>query len=155
MSGDSQIYFHDVEVLAEFHIWRDFTFANLLLQEDERARRDAPDVVITAGQELVVCEGKFFSEFGSVDMNKQLRSQRLQVRHFVLPSAADTCLPPCGHPAVRSDWDIEADAVLTKDDIRNLVETLMGLDHYVTLRLQLGVLLAERRDYAQGPVLRA
>ena len=71
-----------MEVITQFHIWRDFTFANLLLQEDERERRDALDVVIVAGQEIVVCEGKFFSEFGSIDMNKQLCSLRRQVRHL-------------------------------------------------------------------------
>jgi hypothetical protein len=34
--------------------------ANAVPSEEDKPKKDAPDVVIVAGQELVVCEGKFF-----------------------------------------------------------------------------------------------
>ncbi len=76
--GAPQYDFQDVEVITEFHIARDLQFAHLPLaanvepsEEDEPERRDAPDVVIRAGRELVVCEGKFFSDFNASDLNNQ------------------------------------------------------------------------------------
>ncbi len=81
--------FKDVEVITEFHIARDLEFANLRLEanirptkDNEREKRDAPDVAIVAHRELVVCEGKFFSDFNTKDLNEQLCSQRVQLRHL-------------------------------------------------------------------------
>jgi hypothetical protein len=92
--------------------------------------------VIVAGQELVVCEGKFFSEFGSVPLNKQLHTQRQQVHHLFSHRPQ---LRAYRHAAILPfvpTWNVEADAVLTWDDIRNLAEALLGSNHYVTLRLR-------------------
>ena len=71
--------FKDVEVITEFHIARDLKFAGLKLEvsvepsEEGEAKLAAhnvlaaPDVVIVVGQELVVCEGKFFLFFSDGD----------------------------------------------------------------------------------------
>jgi hypothetical protein len=145
--GTPQYDFQDVEVITEFHIARDLQFAHLPLaanvepsEEDEPERRDAPDVVIRAGRELVVCEGKFFSEFNVTDLNNQLRSQRRQVRHLFCQRqqirayrhvAIVPFVPPPSPPIV-----IDADAVLTWVNIRDLAERVLGSNHYVTLRLR-------------------
>jgi hypothetical protein len=102
----------DVEIITEFHIARDLNFAGLPLaanvawtaepaepdEEGEPEQLAAPDVVIMAGEELVVCEGKFFSTFNAQVLNDQLRSQRSQVRHlssigrrYVLTATSPSC----------------------------------------------------------------
>jgi len=74
--------FEDVEVITEFHIAQDLKFAGQNLfnvepsEEGEQEHKDAPDVVIIAGRELVVCEGKFFLFFTNYAvgrLNKQAR----------------------------------------------------------------------------------
>ena len=45
-------------------------------------RRDAPDLVIVLGQEMIVVEGKFFVGFSPSGLQAQLRSQKRQVRHL-------------------------------------------------------------------------
>jgi len=69
-----------VEIITEFHIARDLKFAGFRLEpdatpseDDERERRDAPDLVIIAGRELIVCEGKFFSVFNDNAVNNLRR----------------------------------------------------------------------------------
>jgi hypothetical protein len=137
--------FRDVEVITEFHIARDLTFAGLRLEanvgpseEGATERRDAPDVVIVAGRELVVCEGKFFSNFNAENLNKQLRSQRCQVHHLLLNRQQIRAYRHVAIVPERFDEPtaIDADVVLTWDDIRELAEKLMGCDHYVTVRLR-------------------
>jgi hypothetical protein len=139
----------DVEIITEFHIARDLNFAGLPLaanvawtaepaepdEEGEPEQLAAPDVVIMAGEELVVCEGKFFSTFNAQVLNDQLRSQRSQVRHLFLNRPK---IRAYRHVAIVPKWlDLdEADAVLTWKDIRKLAEELMGSDHYVTIRLR-------------------
>jgi hypothetical protein len=104
----TQYEFKDVEVITEFHIARDLSFAGLPLDvgpwrrdegmsaepprsapevgpsEEGEPKKDAPDVMIIAGPELLVCEGKFFNGFNTKDLNEQLCSQRCQVRHLFL-----------------------------------------------------------------------
>ena len=137
--------FSEVEIITEFHIRRDLTFANFSLEESasfnegEREKRDAPDLVIVAGQEMIVCEGKFFSEFGSKDLNKQLSSQRKQVRYLF---EARPAIRAYRHVAIipfSPPWTVEADAVLTWDDIWKLAGEVLGSDHYVTLRLRIAI----------------
>jgi hypothetical protein len=135
--------FQDVEVITEFHIARDLQFAHRPLaanvepsEEDEPERRDAPDVVIRAGRELVVCEGKFFSDFNASDLNNQLCSQRRQVRHLFcqgqqIRAYRHVAIVPFVPPIA-----IDADAVLTWDEIGGLAEQVLGSNHYVTLRLR-------------------
>ena len=100
LKGTTEYNYQDVEVITEFHIARDLIFAGLPLddtacrggegasaeppreardvapREGGEPKKDAPDVVIVAGRELVVCEGKFFNGFNTTDLNEQLRSQR-------------------------------------------------------------------------------
>jgi hypothetical protein len=144
--------YEEVEVITEFDIARDLRYAELKLEanlspetgveqneegEPERERRDAPDIVIVAGPELVVCEGKFFSAFNIGALNNQLRSQRRQVRHLFLNRPQ---LRAYRHVAVVPEpVDLDADAVLTWDDIGQLAEKVMGPDHYVTVRLRMAV----------------
>ena len=139
--------FNDVEVITEFHIKRDVALAlkhgsliapvEALLPPEEEAgapeRLDAPDLVIIAGKEIIVCEAKFFGKFKGAALNKQLRSQRDQVRYLfqvrelrafrhiaIVPQALD---------------DIDCDAVLTWEEIANLSGRVLGEKHYVTERL--------------------
>jgi len=125
--------------------------------EEGEPKKDAPDVVIVAGPELVVCEGKFFNGFNLTDLNEQLRSQRCQVRHLFLnrPSIRAyrhvAILPPepFDMPAILAgtrSMDAGADVVLTWRDIRDLAEKLMGAHHYVTDRLRVAVRRYEEED---------
>src|SRR5271166_6708476 len=84
--------FQEVEVITEFHIARDLGFAGLPLDvpvwrggegasaepsreapnigpsEEDEPKKDPPDVVIVAGPELVVFEGKFFNGVNTTDL---------------------------------------------------------------------------------------
>jgi len=92
--------------------------------------------VIVAGLDLVVCEGKFFSDFNWPGLRHQLISQRRQVRHVLHHYPQITSYR---HAAIVPEYPPEpigADAVLTWDDIRMLAENIMGPEHYVTTRLR-------------------
>jgi hypothetical protein len=141
--GTAGYDFKDVEVITEFHIARDLIAADLQLcaakvasEESERERRDAPDLVIIAGQGLVVCEGKFFSNLNWNDLNNQLISQRSQVCHLLLNRPKILGYRHVAIVPEKPPYDIGADAVLTWDDIRELAEKLMAPEHYVTARLR-------------------
>jgi hypothetical protein len=128
--------FTNLQVITEFHIERDLTFAGMQLELVKGQKRDAPDVVIVAGKELIVCEGKFFSEFGRLDLNEQLLSQRRQVRHLFRHRPD---LRAYRHVAILPavlEGHVDADAVLTWADIGDLAENLLGAAHYVTQRLR-------------------
>jgi hypothetical protein len=136
--------FDDVQIITEFHIARDLSYAGLRLspagvraEEDDKERRDAPDIVIIAGQELVICEGKFFSDFNSTTLKAQLLSQRRQIAHLFLNRQE---MRAYRHVALLSEKvdesEIEADAIVTWPDICGLAQELMGPDHYVTIRLR-------------------
>ncbi|MGC2222790.1 MAG: hypothetical protein WA624_10680 [Methylocella sp.] len=168
--GTTKYDFQDVEVITEFHIARDLKFGGLPLdvtawsreeatsaepmrpREEGEPKKDAPDVVIVAGQELVVCEGKFFNGFNTNYLNEQLRSQRCQVRHLFLnrPSIRAyrhvAIVPP---ERMDSTTAIDADVVLTWADIRDLAEKLMGA-HYVTDRLREAVRRYEDDEDDEG-----
>ena len=142
--GATEYDFQDAEVITEFHIARDLKAADLHLganvasAEGESERRDAPDLVIVAGRGLVVCEGKFFSNFNWLDFQNQLSSQRSQVSHLLrhrpqIDAYRHVAIVPENPP---TDTEIGADAVLTWDDIRVLADELMGPNHYVTARLR-------------------
>lgn len=115
-----------------------------------RQRRDAPDLVIVAGQEMWVCEGKFFGQtpYNLNDLNHQLCSQRVQICHLF----CNRSLRAYRHVAILPELhypreSIDADAVITWDDIRQIAEDLMGPHHYVTVRLRKAV---ERYRKLQG-----
>lgn len=154
-----------VELITEFHIARDLRFKGLLPSPEsevpldgdvEPPKRDAPDLVIVMGDELVVCEGKFFGACELGPLNAQLRSQRVQVRHLfdVRPS-----LRPYRHVAllpITFREHPECTAVVTWDDIARLSEDVLGPEHYVTRRLQaavqryLGLLPVPTESYYDG-----
>ncbi len=173
--GTTKYDFQDIEVITEFHIARDINFAGLQLDEtpcgegasaerpreardeEDEPKKDAPDVVIVAGPELVVCEGKFFNGFNPTGLNGQLRSQRCQVRHLFLNRSL---LRAYRHVAIvppplpeRMDPAIDADVVLTWADIRDLAEKLMGAHHYVTDRLREAVERYLERVVPDGPFI--
>jgi hypothetical protein len=137
--------YKDVEVITEFHIARDLKSAGLPLDanvepgeegEPEHQPLSAPDVVIVAGHELVVCEGKFFNDFYPQKLDEQLRAQRRQVRHLRLSRQ----IRAYRHVAIVPEpVTIDADVVLTWDEILKLAEELMGPRHYVTVRLRKAV----------------
>jgi hypothetical protein len=156
-----------VEVITEFHIARDLRFAHVplspatgLVTQDgaEPERRDAPDVVLVAGDQLIVCEAKFFGVVDPVKLKAQLRSQRLQVRHLFV----ERQFQPYRHMALlpfRLREKPDCTGVVTWGDIADLAEELLGAEHYVTRRLRKAV---ERRGdptsddpagtYARKPV---
>ena len=53
-------------------------------EESHKSSRTRRISVITAGRELVVCEGKFFYSFNAGALTRQLLSQRHQVSHLLL-----------------------------------------------------------------------
>ena len=86
--------------------------------EESELKKDATDVVIVAGPELVVCEGKFFNGFNTKDLNERLCSQRRQMRHFILNRPS---IRACRHVAILPSLPttaIDADVVLTWADER-------------------------------------
>ena len=173
--------FEDVEVITEFHIARDLKFAGWPLDitawhrdegvsaelqrealdvepsEEDEATRSAPDLVIAAGRELVVCEGKFFNGFNTKNLNEQLRSQRHEVRHLFrnreIRAYRHVAILPKAVPILsetREGFDssnaVDADAVITWGEIRDLASDIMGSDHYVTDRLRCAVHRVEDDD---------
>lgn len=148
--GATTYGFQNVEVMTEFHIARDLKFARLTPEEanaepneEDEPKKDAPDVVILAGQELVVCEGKFFSDFNIGVLNKQLRSQRIQVRYLFQNRQIRAYRHVAIVPFVPTT-NIDADVMLTWDNIRELAQELLGCHHYVTVRLRNAVGRYER-----------
>ena len=152
--GTPKYDFKDVEVITEFHIARDLNFAHLPLFKVSGAESEeveakitahnvlaAPDVVIVAGEELVVCEGKFFLFFSDSDvddLNEQLGLQRRQVRHLFVSRP----IRAYRHVAIlpfKPKTAVDADIVITWDEIGNLAEKVMGSNHYVTDRLRKAV----------------
>ena len=154
--------FEDVEVITEFHIAQDLKFAGRNLfkvepsEEGEQERKDAPDVIITAGQELVVCEGKFFmffSDSDADDLNEQLESQRRQVRYLFLDRPSIRAYRHVAIlPFVPRAHTVAADVVITWCEIGNLAEELIGQDHYVTIRLRNAVDRHNRERGEQPPI---
>jgi hypothetical protein len=137
--GATTYEFQNVEVMTEFHIARDLKFARLRPEEanaepneEDEPKKDAPDVVILAGQELVVCEGKFFSDFNAGALNKH--SQRIQVHYLYRYRKIRAYRHVAIVPFVPTT-DIDADVIVTWDNIRELAQELLGRDHYVTVRL--------------------
>src|SRR5207302_818820 len=71
------------EIISEFHIARDLFFAQLPTDdENPAARRDAPDLVLVLGDELIVVEAKFFSRWTVAGVVDQMTSQRRQIVHL-------------------------------------------------------------------------
>ncbi len=137
-----------VEVITEFHIARDLSFADRLqpseradseVQESETERRDAPDLVIVFDDELVVCEAKFFDTVSLHRLDAQLESQRRQVRYLFndrprLKTYRHVAILPMEPKAT-----LDCDAVLTWSNIADLAERILTPEHYVTLRLRAAI----------------
>lgn len=123
--------FIDPEIISEFHIARDLRRPRV-----DNERRDAPDIVVISGTELIVCEAKFFDRFNTDDLNTQLQSQREKIRYLF-----------SDRPDIRAyrhivivpripRQSIDADAVLTWQDIATLSANTLGHSHYVTKRFE-------------------
>ncbi|MYZ50052.1 hypothetical protein [Propylenella binzhouense] len=125
------------EIITEFHIARDLKAAGLRLEEAEEDTRDAPDLVVLFGNEMIACEGKCFSKnVEEASLRKQLRSQQRQLSHlFEIENyrRIDTYLHVAIIPS-KVDLCYDADCVLSWKDIHNLALAVLGAEHYITKR---------------------
>lgn len=137
--------YSDPEVITEFHIARDLhhyggSLASSVAEDLDEGpeKRDAPDVVIVLGKEMIVVEGKFFVGFSASDLQAQLRSQKRQVRHLFENRPS---LRAWTHVALIPEAveDLDCDAVITWDDVAKLSQSLLGPEHYVTQRFMKAV----------------
>ncbi len=133
--------FADPEVITEFHIARDVHHAGGRLATSDpdtldqgAEKRDAPDLVIVLGAEIIVVEAKFFVTSSTSDLQAQLRSQKRQVRHLFENRPS---LRAWRHVALIPDVieGLDCDAVITWKDIAGLSRSILGPSHYVTRRL--------------------
>lgn len=134
----------DFELISEFHIARDLQAAHLLRtptsaikSKESKEKRDAPDLVIILGDKFIVCEAKFFTGFTVDDLNRQLLSQRQQIRHLFevrpqLKAYQHIAILP---PKWEDKKDLDCDGTITWTDIGTLAKYVLGEDHYVVHRL--------------------
>jgi hypothetical protein len=154
--------YSDPEIITEFHIARDIGYyrGDLVPTDtdtDAPEKRDAPDMVIVLGNDLIVVEAKFFVRFTVSELQAQLKSQKRQVRHLFenrpsLRAWRQVALVP--EPMLDHDCDAETldcDAVITWDDIADLSRSVLGAAHYVTYRLEKAV-ERYRRDIGEPRV---
>lgn len=139
---DPEYDMSDPEIITEFHIARDLHHygGSLARSEDQDTdkgieKRDAPDLVIVLGREMIVVEAKFFVNSSSSGLQAQLLSQRRQVRHLFenrpsLRAWRQVALVP------EMIMDLDCDAVITWDDIADLSRSVFGPGHYVTCRFE-------------------
>ena len=153
-----------VEIVTEFFITRDLKAASKLptppsepanaLDPDGPTRLDAPDLVIVVGDQLVVCEGKFFGLCNPVTLNQQLRSQRRQIE---LLFKSRPTLKFYRHIAILpfafSQGKLECDTTFTWAEMRDLAREILGPSHYLTRRLVAAVAYYEL--FAGGPAMGA
>lgn len=133
--------FSDPEVITEFHIARDLHHYGARLAgsdaeasvEDGVEKRDAPDLVLVLGREVIVVEAKFFVGFTASGLQAQLRSQKRQVRHLF---ESRPSLRAWRHVALVPEAleGLDCDGVITWDDVAELSCTLLGPSHYVSRR---------------------
>lgn len=148
--------FDDVELITEFHIARDLShYGGVLAAADADAgasgpeKRDAPDLVLVLGGELIVIEAKFFVMFSLADLQQQMHSQRRQVRHLF---AARPELRAWRHVALLPNelHGLECDGLILWDDIAALSREVLGPTHYVTRRLDAALARYPRASGAGG-----
>lgn len=147
-----------VELIAEFHISRDLTFAGKLSvarrfdppNGEDRERWDAPDLVIGLDGEMLACEAKFFADFNVPKLNQQLRSQRSQLTHLLkLRPTLRAYRQVAILPEVPRE-QVDADAVLLWKDVATLADSVLGEDDYVTRRFKAAVKLYESQYHEPG-----
>ena len=127
-----------VELMTEVHIARDLVQlpSPSWGESSYPEKRDAPDLVIVLGGELLVCEGKFFSKYNLNTLNAQLHSQRRQIGYLwndrpELRAYRHVAILPYSHSP-----DPDCDVVLTWDEIGDLAASVLAPTHYVTKRLR-------------------
>ncbi len=145
----------DPQIITEFHIKRDLLFSRPTLfqqadlaDEEDRERRDAPDLVVIVNQRAIVCEGKFFTTGNAQQLNPQLASQRLQLEHLFLADESlksyvqVALVPGSAKKANKGDYDC---CVLTWEEIRDLSlsKPVMKDCNYVAERLTVALELLE------------
>jgi hypothetical protein len=126
-----------LEFITEFHIARDLRAGNQVPLDDdpadERPKRDAPDVVIVLGDEVLVCEAKFFGRWTADDVAAQMASQRAQIAHLF---AARPSLRAYRHIALLPrPIPLDIDAVVTWQEIAHLASSLRPIPEYAAERL--------------------
>jgi len=143
--------YSDPEIITEFHIARDLRHCKARLVShvsETKEKKDAPDLVLVLGQELIVLEAKFFGPAGLNKMKEQLQSQKLQVRHLFenrpLRAWRHVALIPRGLSELTIE-SLQCDVVITWKDMADLAKSVLGKSHYVTRRLKKAV--ARYRNY--------
>lgn len=131
--------FKDVELITEFHIRRDLEESGLIEKTFDREKRDAPDLVIISGRELVVCEGKFFHDIGNSALKRQINSQRLSIRRLFDTRYIRAYRHVAIVPREIEPTALDVDAVVTWAQITKLATRILGAEHYVTQRLEAAV----------------
>ena len=137
--------FNHVELVTEMDIVRDTKFYSSWLDGLDKVAVDKsdmlrPDVVIIINSLLLVVEGKFFGKMQPRQKAKeQILAQRkiiediiLQFPGYEFDRYCHIYLSPENH---FKPGEIECQAVLTWEDIRQLSERVIGAKHYVTRRL--------------------
>ncbi|MBA2446799.1 MAG: hypothetical protein H0V51_02100 [Chloroflexi bacterium] len=129
-----------LELITEFHIARDLRAGNQVPPDDdpadERVKKDAPDMVIVLGDEVLVCEAKFIGNWTVDKLATQMASQRAQIARLFVARPA---LRAYRHVAIVPRLiPLDTDAVVTWQDIACLAKSLPA-PKYVTERLERAV----------------
>ena len=122
-----------LELITEFHIARDLRAGNQVPPDDdpadERVKKDAPDMVIVLGDEVLVCEAKFIGNWTVDKLATQMASQRAQIARLFVARPA---LRAYRHVAIVPRLiPLDTDAVVTWQDIACLAKSLPA-PKYVT-----------------------
>lgn len=132
--------FEDYQILSEFHIARDLQHAGLIdsISFNKDEHRDAPDLVIIAVKEIIAIEAKFFGRFNLKSLSNQISSQKKQIEKLLPYLNAKNHR----HVAVipeKMDGLLDVNAIFTWKEMADLSASVMGVDAYVTKRLQRAV----------------
>ncbi|HLA82602.1 MAG TPA: hypothetical protein VJP78_13435 [Thermoleophilia bacterium] len=135
------------EIITEFHIKRDVVYFKKRNGENNASKgletlgekHSAPDLIIVVGEEMVICEGKFFAKLGQRglrDLDSQLRSQRKQVDKFLVTARKCSRYRHFALLPERYDHPPDCSGVITWREVAPLAGDVLGPAHYVTQRLE-------------------
>jgi hypothetical protein len=141
-----------LEILTEFNLKRELhcyypnELAKLIADVndcddtvDVTVGQSVPDVVILAGDTLLVIEGKFFvSDQSPARINQQLRSQKEEIElmvRYLAPQIEQTCHVYLSPETELDPEDYECDLLISWEDIHTFAAALVGEAHYISKRL--------------------
>ncbi|QDG52103.1 hypothetical protein FIV42_15535 [Persicimonas caeni] len=141
-----------LEVLTEFNIKRELScyypneLATLIADVndcddtvDVTDGQSVPDVVILAGNTLLVIEGKFFvSDQSPARINQQLCSQKEEIElmvRYLAPHIEQTCHAYLSPETNLELADYDCDLIISWEDIHTFAAGLVGENHYISKRL--------------------